>query len=52
MRDLIDTASGMEGVVRNAGTHAAGVVISDKPLIEYCRCIARPATPKRRPSKQ
>jgi DNA polymerase-3 subunit alpha len=35
MRDLIDTASGMEGVVRNAGTHAAGVVISDKPLVEY-----------------
>lgn len=35
LRDLMDTASGMEGVVRNAGTHAAGVVISDKPLIEY-----------------
>jgi DNA polymerase-3 subunit alpha len=35
MRNLIDTASGMEGVVRNAGTHAAGVVISDRPLIEY-----------------
>jgi len=26
---------GMEGTVRNAGTHAAGVVIGDKPLIEY-----------------
>lgn len=35
MRDLIDTASKMEGVVRNAGTHAAGVVITDKPVIEY-----------------
>jgi DNA polymerase-3 subunit alpha len=35
LRDLIDTAIGMEGVVRNAGTHAAGVIISDKPLIEY-----------------
>jgi DNA polymerase-3 subunit alpha len=35
IRELIDTASKMEGVVRNAGTHAAGVVISDKPLIEY-----------------
>ena len=32
---LIDTAKGMEGVVRNAGTHAAGVVITDKPIIEY-----------------
>ncbi len=34
-RDLIDTAARMEGVVRNVGTHAAGVVIADKPLIEY-----------------
>ena len=25
----------MEGVVRNAGTHAAGVIITDKPTIEY-----------------
>jgi len=35
MRDWLDTAARMEGVVRNAGTHAAGVVISDQPLIEY-----------------
>ncbi len=35
LRDLIDTAAGMEGVARNAGTHAAGVVISDKPIVEY-----------------
>lgn len=35
LRDLIDTASKMEGVVRNAGTHAAGVIISDRPIIEY-----------------
>jgi DNA polymerase III subunit alpha len=34
-RDLIDTASKMEGTVRNAGTHAAGVIITDKPIIEY-----------------
>ena len=25
----------MEGTVRNAGTHAAGVVISDKPIVDY-----------------
>jgi DNA polymerase-3 subunit alpha len=31
----MDTAAKMEGVVRNAGTHAAGVVISDEPLINY-----------------
>ncbi|MBL8096231.1 MAG: DNA polymerase III subunit alpha [Anaerolineales bacterium] len=35
LRELIDTAAQMEGVVRNVGTHAAGVVIGDKPLIEY-----------------
>ena len=35
LKDLIDAAANMEGVVRNAGTHAAGVVISDKPVIEY-----------------
>jgi len=35
LKDLIDAAADMEGVVRNAGTHAAGVVISDKPVIEY-----------------
>lgn len=35
MKELIDTASQMEGVVRNAGTHAAGVIITDRPTIEY-----------------
>jgi DNA polymerase-3 subunit alpha len=35
IRNLIDMALRLEGVVRNAGTHAAGVVISDKPLVEY-----------------
>jgi len=35
LHELIDTAARMEGVVRNAGTHAAGVVISDRPLVEY-----------------
>ena len=35
MRTLVDTAAKMEGTIRNAGTHAAGVVISDKPLVEY-----------------
>jgi len=34
-RDLIDTASKMEGTVRNAGTHAAGVIVTDKPIVEY-----------------
>jgi DNA polymerase-3 subunit alpha len=35
LKQLIDTAGQMEGVVRNAGTHAAGVIITDKPIIEY-----------------
>lgn len=35
LREMIDFAERMEGTVRNAGTHAAGVVISDKPITEY-----------------
>jgi DNA polymerase-3 subunit alpha len=35
LKELIDTAAEMEGVVRNAGTHACGVIITDIPLIEY-----------------
>lgn len=35
LRELIETAKQLEGVVRNAGTHAAGVIITDKPIIEY-----------------
>ncbi len=35
MRRLIDTAGRMEGAIRNIGTHAAGVIISDLPLTEY-----------------
>ncbi len=35
LRDLYDKAITVEGMTRNAGTHAAGVVIADKPLIEY-----------------
>lgn len=35
IHDLIDTAKRMEGVVRNAGTHAAGVIITDKPITQY-----------------
>ena len=34
-RNLLDTAKHLEGVVRNAGTHAAGVVITKEPLVEY-----------------
>ncbi|MFN2226597.1 MAG: DNA polymerase III subunit alpha, partial [Anaerolineae bacterium] len=40
---LIDTAREVEGVSRHASTHAAGVVITDKPLVEY--------TPLHRPTR-
>jgi len=32
LREMIDAAADIEGVVRNAGTHAAGVVITDSPI--------------------
>lgn len=35
LRKLYDNALLVEGMTRNVGTHAAGVVIADKPLIEY-----------------
>ncbi len=35
IRDLIDTALKLEGMPRNTTTHAAGVVITDKPVNEY-----------------
>jgi DNA polymerase-3 subunit alpha len=34
IRDLINTAKPLEGLTRHASTHAAGIVISDKPLVE------------------
>jgi DNA polymerase III subunit alpha len=34
MKDLIDKARKLEGVVRNVGTHACGVVVSAQPLDE------------------
>ncbi len=35
-RHLVQTAQSLEGVSRHASTHAAGVVISDRPVVEYC----------------
>jgi DNA polymerase-3 subunit alpha len=32
---LIDTARQLEGITRHASTHAAGVIVADKPLVEY-----------------
>ena len=36
IRELLENAAQLEGVARHASTHAAGVIISDKPLVEYC----------------
>ena len=35
VRNLIETAKKLEGLSRHASVHAAGVVISEKPLTEY-----------------
>ena len=43
IRKLVDTARSLEGVARHASTHAAGVIVADKPLVHY--------TPLHRPTK-
>jgi DNA polymerase-3 subunit alpha len=35
VRELIDNAQVLEGLARHASTHAAGIVISNKPLVEH-----------------
>jgi DNA polymerase III subunit alpha len=35
VRKLLDLAKGIEGLARNVGTHAAAVVIADRPLTDY-----------------
>ena len=34
-KELFDVAFALEGLTRHASTHAAGVVISDRPIMEY-----------------
>lgn len=34
--NLLQTALKLEGLTRHASIHAAGVIISNKPLVEYC----------------
>jgi len=34
VRQVVDTARGLEGIVRNASIHAAAVVIADRPLTD------------------
>lgn len=35
VKQLLDIALTLEGITRHASTHAAGIVIADKPLTEY-----------------
>ena len=35
VNELVDLAGRIEGLARNVGTHAAAVVIADRPLVEY-----------------
>ncbi len=35
IKELIDTAKSVEGMPRNASTHAAGIVITDRPVSDY-----------------
>ena len=35
VRQLVDTASGLEGLTRHSSTHAAGVVVSDQVLDDF-----------------
>ncbi|MBV9120822.1 MAG: DNA polymerase III subunit alpha, partial [Chloroflexi bacterium] len=35
IQELLDLAQNLEGTVRHVSTHACGVVIADKPLVEY-----------------
>lgn len=40
-REIIDAARGLEGVVRQTGVHAAGVIISPGPLTDYIPIMRR-----------
>ena len=35
IRQVIDTARGLEGLIRQAGVHAAGVIMSSEPIIDH-----------------
>ena len=35
VKELFEIALALEGLTRHASTHAAGVVVSDKPIVEY-----------------
>jgi DNA polymerase III subunit alpha len=42
VRKVIDTARGIEGLIRGTGVHAAGVILSSEPLIDVMPIHQRP----------
>jgi DNA polymerase-3 subunit alpha len=42
VRQVIDTARGLEGLIRQAGMHAAGVIMSSEPLTDHIPVWRRP----------
>ncbi len=40
LEELLMVAKKLEGLYRNAGVHAAGVIITEKPIVTYCPLYA------------
>lgn len=45
VKNLIDLAMKLEGLTRNAGKHAGGVVIAPKPINQFCPLYQDPKNP-------
>jgi DNA polymerase-3 subunit alpha len=43
VKKIVDTAMGLEGLIRQTGVHAAGVIMSAEPLIEHVPLMRRDA---------
>ncbi|MEU8301888.1 DNA polymerase III subunit alpha [Micromonospora sp. NPDC048909] len=43
VRKVIDTAKGIEGLIRQTGVHAAGVIMSAEPIIDHIPLMRRDA---------
>jgi DNA polymerase III subunit alpha len=43
IKKVIDTARGLEGLIRQTGVHAAGVILSSEPLIDHVPLMKREA---------
>ena len=43
VKRIVDTAMGLEGLVRQTGVHAAGVIMSSEPIIDHIPLTMRPS---------